>query len=262
MMLLRFENITAGYGKKTVLDGFSLDIPAGSVTALIGRNGCGKSTLLGTIPGTVKPRAGAVLLDGVPIREIPPRMLARRVAYLPQLHRAPDDIDVRTLVSYGREPFIPYGKSLSASDRAAVNEAMEAAGIADLADRPLGTLSGGERQRAWIAMTAARTPELMVLDEPTTYLDTACQYELLALIRRLARERGMTVLMVLHDVNLAARFASRIAAVKDGRLHAVGTPAEMITPALLGEVLGICARVMRDEADGCPYILPDTEGAL
>jgi len=253
---LTFREITVRYGKKTVLDGVTLDIPRGSFVTVIGRNGCGKSTLLSTVFGAVKPQSGSVVYEGKNIGECKNKELARGIAYLAQTHTAPPDTDVYTLVSYGRYPHTRFGGSLTAADRTVIDETLEMTGLNALCDRRIDTLSGGELQRAWIAMTICRRPKVLMLDEPTTYLDIGCQLEVLELLKRLQRELSVTVLAVLHDLNLAAKYSDRLAVLDSGRISAYGSPDETMTEAVLRDAFGVGGEIRYDEVDGCPYFIP------
>ena len=256
-MYFGFQNITVDYGKKNILSGLSLDVPKGKIMTLVGQNGCGKSTLLKIIPRAVTPRSGFCALDGKPLRAYKSKILARRIAYLAQVHTSPPDIDVRTLVSYGRYPYMKPGRGMTKADGDIVTDVIRMTGLEKLSEQPLSTLSGGERQRAWIAMTVAQEPEILVLDEPTTYLDIGYQIEVLELVRRLNRTLGITILMVLHDLNLAARYSNILAAIKDGRVYASGNPFEVLTAENLRALFGIGAAVTRDEAHDCPFFIPE-----
>lgn len=255
-MYFGFEDITVSFGGRKILDSVTLSVPRGKIVTLIGKNGCGKSTLLKTVPRAVVPQAGRVVFDGSPLRSYAPKKLAQKIAYLAQVHESPADIDVRTLVSYGRYPYLKFGRTMTAADADVIDAAIDAAGLTALSTQPLRTLSGGERQRAWIAMTVAQQPEILILDEPTTYLDIGYQIEVLELVRRLNRERGMTVLMVLHDVNLAARYSDWLCALRDTHLFTEGTPETVITAQNLQALFGISAQIIRDPVSGCPYFIP------
>ena len=224
---------------------------------LIGQNGCGKSTLLKIIPRAVTPQSGYCTLDCKPIGAYPSKILARRIAYLAQVHTSPPDIDVRTLVSYGRYPYRKAGRGLTKVDGEIVAGVIRMTGLEPLSEQPLSTLSGGERQRAWIAMTVAQEPEILILDEPTTYLDIGYQIEVLELVRHLNRTLGITILMVLHDLNLAARYSDVLAAIRDGNVYTSGTPNTVLTPENLHALFGIDATVTRDEAHDCPFFIPN-----
>lgn len=254
--LLHAENITAGYGSRTILDGLSLSLPSDRVTTIIGPNGCGKSTLLRTLSRLLTPTSGRVLLGGHPIGELSRRDLARRLAVLPQSPVAPEGMTVADLAARGRQPHQPWYRQWSAEDEAIAADAMKATGVLDLADRPLDELSGGQRQRAWIAMSLAQQTDLLLLDEPTTHLDLAHAVEVLELVVQLRRETGRTIVMVLHDLSLAARFSDHLVVMKDGRVHTEGAPAEILTASLLQDVFGLAARVFADPTDGLPTIVP------
>ena len=256
-MYFGFEHITAGYGKKTVLNDLTLEIPRGKVVTLIGQNGCGKSTLLKTVFRGVTPSAGEVIYNDQPIGAYSPKKLARSIAYLAQTHTALPDIDVRTLVSYGRYPHTVFGRGMTRADAAIIDRALTMTGLTALQDRMLSTLSGGEHQRARIAMNVAQEPEILILDEPTTHLDIGYQLEVLELVRKLNRTLGLTILMVLHDLNLAARYSDALYAIRDGGVYAAGTPDEVLTAKHLHDLFGIDAVILRDEEHGCPFFIPN-----
>ena len=256
-MYFGFQNVSVQYGKKSILTNLSLEVPKGKVMTLIGQNGCGKSTLLRIIPRAVTPKSGFCTLDDRPICAYPSKILARRIAYLAQVHTSPPDIDVRTLVSYGRYPYRRAGRGLTKADGETIANVIRLTGLKTLSEQPLSTLSGGERQRAWIAMTVAQEPEILILDEPTTYLDIGYQMEVLELVRHLNRTLGITILMVLHDLNLAARYSDILAAIRDGSVYTSGTPNEVLTPENLRALFGIDATVTRDRAHDCPFFIPD-----
>ncbi|MFR9807257.1 ABC transporter ATP-binding protein [Pseudonocardia sp. RS010] len=253
---LRAEGVRLGYGERVVVDDLDLDVLQGTVTAVIGPNGCGKSTLLRALGRLLKPTRGHVLLDGRRIDDIPTKQVATVLGLLPQAPVAPEGLTVGDLVARGRHPHQTWYRQWSGDDEEAVAEALAWTGISDLAERPIDELSGGQRQRAWISMALAQGTDLLLLDEPTTFLDLAHQVEVLELVERLHVERGRTVVMVLHDLNLAARYADRLVAMKAGRIVAQGTPAEVITEPLLGEVFGLEARVIADPVAGTPLVVP------
>ena len=253
---LRAEGVRLAYGERTVVDGLDLDVLAGTVTAVIGPNGCGKSTLLRALGRLLKPTAGSVLLDGERIDKLPTREVAKVLGLLPQAPTAPEGLTVADLVARGRHPHQAWYRQWSADDEEAVGQALEWTGIADLAERPVDELSGGQRQRAWISMALAQGTDLLLLDEPTTFLDLAHQVDVLELIRRLHAERGRTVVMVLHDLNLAARYADRLIAMREGSIVAAGDPADVITEPLLADVFGLAARVITDPVAGTPLVVP------
>lgn len=256
-MYFGFQNVSVQYGKKSILTNLSLEVPKGKVMTLIGQNGCGKSTLLRIIPRAVTPKSGFCTLDDRPICAYPSKILARRIAYLAQVHTSPPDIDVRTLVSYGRYPYRRAGRGLTKADGEIIANVIRLTGLKPLSEQPLSTLSGGERQRAWIAMTVAQEPEILILDEPTTYLDIGYQMEVLELVRHLNRTLGITILMVLHDLNLAARYSDILAAIRNGSVYTSGAPNEVLTPENLRALFGIDATVTRDRAHDCPFFIPD-----
>ncbi|WP_072243973.1 Fe(3+) dicitrate ABC transporter ATP-binding protein FecE, partial [Klebsiella pneumoniae] len=231
-MRLRTENLTVSYGAQTVLDGLSLALPAGKITALLGPNGCGKSTLLNCFSRLLTPDSGEILLDEKPIAGFSARQLARRLALLPQHHLSPEGITVRELVSYGRSPWLSVWGRLSAEDNERVNVAMSQTRTRNLADRRLTQLSGGQRQRAFLAMVLAQDTPLILLDEPTTYLDINHQVELMRLMVELKRQ-GKTVVTVLHDLNQASRYCDHLVVLASGRVMAQGAPEAVMKPELL-----------------------------
>lgn len=254
-MYFGFENITVGYGKKPVLHGLTLDVPKGKTVTVIGENGSGKSTLLKSIFGTPAPSEGRIIFDDKPLRDYSVRSLAKKISYLPQSHTAPQDTDVYTLVSLGRYPHRKFARGTSKCDTEAIERAIRLTGLTTLASRPVSSLSGGEAQRAWIAMTVAQGAEILILDEPTTHLDVGYQLEILELIRKLSTELGITVLCVLHDVNMAARYSDLICAIKDGSVCAYGEPREVVTRENLAQIFGIDATVLIDKEHDCPYFI-------
>ncbi|MGW1998112.1 ABC transporter ATP-binding protein [Embleya sp. NPDC001921] len=253
---LRATNLELGYGDRTVVHDLDLDIPEGSVTAIIGPNGCGKSTLLRAFGRLLHPRKGAVLLDGRPIHGISTRRVAERVSLLPQSPVAPEGITVADLVARGRHPHQSWYRRWSVDDKAAVEQALRRTGMYELAERPMEELSGGQRQRAWIAMTLAQETDLLLLDEPTTHLDLAHQIDVLDLVEELHAETNRTVVMVLHELSLAARYATRLVAMKDGRVVAQGPPRDVLTEDMLLDVFGLRARVRHDEESGSTVVVP------
>ena len=255
-MYFGFRNLSVSYGKKEVLRSLDVDVPRGKVVTVIGQNGCGKSTMLKTVSKAVTPKRGEVVFCDRRLGEYAPKKLAQQIAYLSQVHESPPDIDVRTLVSYGRYPYSKFGRGLTQADADIIDRALALTGLTALEDRILSTLSGGERQRAWIAMTIAQEPEILILDEPTTYLDVSYQVEVLELIKKLNRELGITIIMVLHDINLAARYSDVLMAVKGGRLYAAGTPAEIVNKKYLQEIFEIEASVYTDPVHKCPGFIP------
>ena len=250
------RDLTLSYGERTIIDGFSLDLVPGTITSVVGANGCGKSTLLRALARLLQPQSGEVLLDGEPIRSKPSREVARTLGLLPQSPIAPEGITVTDLVGRGRTPHQKPLSRWNQHDYEAVSTALDATGIADLADRPVDELSGGQRQRVWIAMALAQETDILLLDEPTTFLDVAHQVEVLDLLVDLNRERGTTVVMVLHDLNLAARYSDTLVAVRAGRLHACGAPSDIVTGELVRDVFGLESQIITDPVSGTPIITP------
>ena len=252
---LRTAGLSLGYGENVVVEALDLVLPAGRVTAVVGPNGCGKSTLLGGLARLHAPRAGSVLLDGRDLARMRPRDAARRVGLLPQSAEAPDGLTVRDLVRYGRHPHQGLMRQWSPEDAAAVERALAAADLLDLADRALDTLSGGQRQRAWIAVVVAQETDVVLLDEPTSALDLGHQLEVLELVRALAAQ-GRTVVLVLHDLSTACRHADHLVAMLDGRVVAQGPPAAVVTPDLVRELYGVESVVLADPSTGAPVVCP------
>ncbi|KAA6215475.1 ABC transporter ATP-binding protein [Streptomyces albofaciens JCM 4342] len=248
--------MTLAYDDRTVVEGLDLDIPHGAVTVVVGPNACGKSTLLRALGRLLAPRRGAVLLDGTDLARIPTKKIAQAVGLLPQTPVAPEAITVADLVSRGRQPHQRWWRQWSEADERAVAEAMARTDVTRLADRPVDELSGGQRQRVWIAMALAQETGLLLLDEPTTYLDIAHQVEVLDLIRQLNHDRGRTVVAVLHDLNQAARYADHLVAMKQGRIVAQGHPSAVVTAGLVREVFGLESVVVPDPVTGSPLVVP------
>jgi iron complex transport system ATP-binding protein len=258
---LRAEGVTVGYGGEPVVRGLSLDVPEGLVTTIVGPNGCGKSTLLRTLARLLRPSSGRVVLDGEPIADVPTREVSRRLALLPQSPSAPDGLLVRDLVGRGRHPHQRWFRQWSPADEEAVEHALLTTDTWALRDRPIDELSGGQRQRVWVAMTLAQDTDLVLLDEPTTFLDLAHQVDVLDLVGRLNRERGRTVAMVLHDLNLAARYSDLVVVMKDGAIVLQGAPRDVFTVDVLDEVFGLRADVLSDPRTGLPVVVPLGSGA-
>ena len=235
--IFQAEHITAGYDNKMILHDISVTIPSNQISIIIGANGCGKSTLLKTMARLIKPTSGQVTLNGKPITKIAPKQLAKVVGLLPQSPVVPEGITVADLVGRGRFPHQTFLKGWSKKDYEAVAEAMEIMNITEFADRPIDELSGGQRQRVWIAMALAQQTDILFLDEPTTYLDITYQVEILDMLTDLNKKYGTTIVMVLHDINLSARYADHIFALNKGKLVAEGAPSEVITSSLIKEIL-------------------------
>jgi iron complex transport system ATP-binding protein len=253
---LRADDVSLAYGDRHVVSGLSLAVPDGKVTVIVGPNACGKSTVLRALARLLAPTSGTVLLDGRSIAEQPSRAVARTLGLLPQSPLAPEGITVRDLVARGRHPHQSWWQQWSDADAAAVDDALRATEMLDLADRDMDELSGGQRQRGWIAMAVAQGTDLLLLDEPTTYLDIAHQLDVLELVARLNRRHGRTVVMVLHDLNLASRYADHIVAMRDGRIVVEGPPREVVTVQLLADVFGVEAGIVTDARTGAPVVLP------
>ena len=254
MNMLEAEKLVFSASGRNIIEDLSLQVPAGDVLAIIGPNGAGKSTLLKMLTGQLTPSAGSVRLQGEAVNSLAPSAMAKVLAYVPQGPQAPPDILVRELVSYGRHPHRAWYMGSRAEDEEAVERALERTGLLDLAKRPVGLLSGGERQRAWLALALAQQPQVLLLDEPTTFLDVCHQFELLDLLQRLNEEDNLTVVLVLHEINHALRYAKRVAVVKDGRLAALGSPWDVVTPELLRQVFRVQGEVVAD-SDGRAALL-------
>ena len=250
------EDLTLGYGDRTVIEHLDLEVPPGKVTAIVGANACGKSTLLRSMSRLLAPRTGHVLLDGREVHRMPAKELARTLGLLPQSPIAPEGITVSDLVGRGRNPHQRLLSRWSREDDVAVAAALDATRTADLADRPVDELSGGQRQRVWIAMARAQQTDLLLLDEPTTFLDVSHQVEVLDLLTDLNRSRGTTIVMVLHDLNMAARYADHLIALAAGRVHAAGEPADVLTEECVRAVFGLESRVIVDPTSNKPLMLP------
>ena len=263
---IRLRGLTLGYGPASappIVEDLDLDVPAGRVTAIIGANGCGKSTLLRGLTRQLAPRAGSIEVLGRDAARVSARDYARTVALLPQHPVAPEGMTVAQLVARGRHPHRGLLGGRAAGDDAAVAAALERTDLVELADREAGTLSGGQRQRAWLALVLAQQTPVVLLDEPTSYLDLSHQVEVLDLVRALPDPRGggrATVVAVLHELNLAARSADHIVAMAAGRVVAQGTPGEVIVPEVLAEVFGLDADVVADPLLGHPVVLPRGDG--
>ncbi|TXI04169.1 MAG: ABC transporter ATP-binding protein [Rhizobium sp.] len=253
---LNASRISAGYGDAEILHGLDLAVPPGRITVIVGANACGKSTLLRAMSRLLSPKEGQVLLDGKSIHHTPPRELARTLGLLPQSPIAPEGITVADLVSRGRHPHQTLFSGWTKRDDEAVAAALDVTQTTELAERPMDELSGGQRQRVWIAMALAQQTDILLLDEPTTFLDVSHQVEVLDLLTDLNRKRGTTVAMVLHDLNLAARYADHLVAMRDGKVHVTGTPDQVLTQATVRQVFGLESQIMTDPVSGRPIMLP------
>lgn len=253
---LQAVDLSVAYPGRAVLEALSLEIPRGKVTAIVGPNACGKSTLLRALARLIPATGGEVLLDGKAIGKQRSRSVARQLAILPQSPLAPEGLTVRDLLRRGRTPHQSAWRQWSRADAEAVDRALDLTGLTALADEPLDRLSGGQRQRAWIAMALAQDTDILLLDEPTTYLDLPHQIDLLTLVRKLNRETGRTVAMVLHDINLAARFADQMVALKQGRVAYQGAPERIVTAAMMRDVFALDCSVIADPLHGHPHVIP------
>jgi iron complex transport system ATP-binding protein len=253
---LRAERLTLAYGDRTVIESLDLAVPPGEITVIVGANASGKSTLLRSLSRLLAPREGRVVLDGREVHRMPAKELARTLGLLPQSPVAPEGITVLDLVSRGRHPHQGIFSRWNAEDDAAVGAALEATRTTGLADRAVDELSGGQRQRVWIAMALAQQTDLLLLDEPTTFLDASHQIDVLDLLTDLNRTRGTTIVMVLHDLNVAARYADHLITLAGGRLHICGPPAEVLTEESVRIVFDLDSRIIEDPLTGRPLVLP------
>jgi iron complex transport system ATP-binding protein len=250
------EQLDIAYGDISIVDNLNIKIPSGQITALVGANGSGKSTILKAMARMMKPKGGTVFLDGKSIHRQATKEVAKQLAILPQNPIAPDGLTVSELVTYGRFPHQKGFGSLSKEDKEAVRWSIEMTGMNEFNDRPVDQLSGGQRQRAWIAMALAQGTNILFLDEPTTFLDMAHQLEVLKLLQKLNKEENRTIVMVVHDLNHAARYAHHMVAIKKGTVVSSGTPAEVMNLDVLREVFGIEADIIFDPRSGVPLCLP------
>lgn len=255
-MIIETRNLGFTYGDISVLEGLDLTIPEGRITALVGANGSGKSTILKNLARILKPTHGGVFLDQRALGDLSTKAIAREMAILPQSPDAPAGLLVRELVGYGRFPWQKPLAAMSGQDRAAIEMALQLTGMTEFADRPVGNLSGGQRQRAWIAMALAQDSRMLLLDEPTTFMDMAHQLEVLSLLERLNREQGRTVVMVVHDINHALRYAHHLVLIRAGQIVATGTPESVLTPEALSDAFGVLADIVRDSRSGKLVCIP------
>lgn len=255
MTRLHSQELSLAYDRDLIIEELDLTVDTEKITALVGPNGCGKSTLLRGLSRLLKPRSGAVFLDGRSIHQMPSKELAQQLGILPQNPSAPDGLTVYELVAQGRYPHQSFLQQWSEADEAATQAALRTTNLVDLAQRPLDTLSGGQRQRAWIAMALAQETDILLLDEPTTFLDLAYQMEVLDLLHEL-NEQGRTIVMVLHDLNQACRYAHHLVAMREGQVVAQGAPEEVMTEALVQRVFALNARIVPDPITGTPLVVP------
>ncbi len=255
MILLEARRLILGYGDKIVVRDVNLEIRQGEIATIIGPNGSGKSTLIKALSRCLKPRQGEVLFANQNIFCINTKQIARKMAVLPQVKQVPNDFTVETLVSYGRYPHQRFGRNLTREDQEIIKWALQKTDTEKLRFRSVETLSGGERQRAWLAMCLAQKPQIIILDEPTTFLDISYQLEILDLVKELNEELGLTIVMVLHDINQAARYSHNIFVVKDGKVHSSGTSHQLLDQKFFQEVFSIEADVYVDEKNHCPYFI-------
>lgn len=256
MKQLSARQLNLGYQKTTIIKDLNIEILQGKITILIGANGCGKSTLLKGLGRILSPQKGTVYLDGKAIHQLPSRKIAQTLAILPQNPNAPEGLTVRDLVAQGRYPYQTWWQQWTLEDEKQVTKALEITSLTDLAERELDTLSGGQRQRAWIAMTLAQNTEILLLDEPTTYLDLAHQIEVLDLLTELNYQFQRTIVIVLHELNQAARYADYLVAMKNGYIYAQGKPETVMTPPIIKEVFGLNAHIIPDPISNTPLCIP------
>ncbi|WLR49274.1 ABC transporter ATP-binding protein [Halobacillus litoralis] len=260
MDTLLANNLTLGYGDSIIIDSLDITIPKGKVTVLIGGNGCGKSTLLRSMARLLRPKSGEVVLDSADISKMRTKDVAKKMAILPQSPTTPEGLSVYQLVKQGRYPYQGFAKRWSDEDEKAVTRALEDTNLMELKDRTVDSLSGGQRQRAWIAMTLAQDTDILLLDEPTTYLDMTHQIDILDLLFDLNQDNGRTVVMVLHDINLACRYADHIIAVKDKTVFAQGKPEDVVTCDMMHHVFEMLCDVREDPLFGTPMCIPHGKG--
>ncbi|MEO0458290.1 MAG: ABC transporter ATP-binding protein [Cyanobacteria bacterium P01_A01_bin.114] len=253
---LTTRKLTLAYDNKPVIDDLDLAIPAGKITVLVGPNGCGKSTLLKGLGRLLRPKHGVVYLDSASIFKMPTKAVAKQLGLLPQGPAAPEGLTVRELVAQGRYPYQSWLQQWSAEDEKQVESALAITELQDLAERPIDSLSGGQRQRAWIAMTLAQNTQILLLDEPTTFLDLAHQIEVLDLLYDLNQREGRTIVMVLHELNQACRYGDYLIAMKTGRVYARGQPHQVMTEDLVQSVFGLDCRIINDPVAGTPLCIP------
>ena len=250
------NNLSTGYPNHTVIQDLNIALPSNKVSVIIGGNGCGKSTLLKSFCRLGKVLNGSILLDGKQIHEYHSKEFAQKLGLLPQTPVVPEGISVIDLVARGRFPYQKFMQRMNHSDYEKIQQALEIMGISDLADRNIDELSGGQRQRVWIALALAQDSDILLLDEPTTYLDIAYQVEILEIMKELNRKKGITIAMVLHEINLACRYADHLFAMKNGKLFAEGSPKDIVTEHLMREVFDLESKIIEDPVFGTPFVIP------
>lgn len=255
-MMLQAKDICVSYDGKEVLKSINIDVPKGEIVTIVGPNGSGKSTIMKVFSRTLKPRKGRVLLENRDINEMNTTSIARSLAVLPQVKMVPADFTVEMLAGYGRYPHLGFGNKLAKKDYEIIDWAVEKTGMAQFRHRFVRTLSGGERQRAWIAMALAQKTDILLLDEPTTFLDISYQLEILELLKELNEKLGLTIVMVLHDLNQAVRYSDRIYALKSGQIYKYSDSCELLTKELLEDVFRVEGDVLTDETNKCSYFIP------
>jgi iron complex transport system ATP-binding protein len=260
MVLLETNSLTLSYGDTVIIDDLYMKIPKGEITVFIGSNGCGKSTLLRSLARLLKPQSGSILIEAQKISELSTKEIAKQLAILPQGPVAPEGLTVLQLVKQGRYPYQKWYRQWSEEDEQIVHNALEATGMSALSDRLVDSLSGGQRQRAWVAMTLAQNTNIILLDEPTTYLDMTHQIEVLDLLFELNKKENRTIVMVLHDLNLACRYANNLIAIKDRSVYVQGKPEEVITAKMVKDVFNLECEVTEDPLFGTPLCIPHGKG--
>ncbi|GAA0383752.1 ABC transporter ATP-binding protein [Paenibacillus motobuensis] len=260
MIAMETKDLCLAYGDAIVFDELNFSIPKGKITVFVGSNGCGKSTLLRSLARLIKPKDGVVLIDGSEIARLPTKEIAKRLAILPQGPIAPEGLTVLQLVKQGRYPYQSWLRQWSKEDEQKVTQALQATGMAAFAERTVDSLSGGQRQRAWIALTLAQGTDTILLDEPTTYLDLTHQIDVLDLLFELYEKEGRTIIMVLHDINLACRYAHHMVAIKDHAIWAAGKPEDIVNEEMIAEVFGMECIISQDPLFGTPMVIPHGKG--
>lgn len=260
MIAMETKDLCLAYGDAIVFDELNFSIPKGKITVFVGSNGCGKSTLLRSLARLIKPKDGVVLIDGSEIAKLPTKEVAKRLAILPQGPIAPEGLTVLQLVKQGRYPYQSWLRQWSQEDEQKVTQALEATGMTAFAERTVDSLSGGQRQRAWIALTLAQGTDTILLDEPTTYLDLTHQIDVLDLLFELYEKEGRTIIMVLHDINLACRYAHHMVAIKDHAIWTAGKPEDIVNEEMIADVFGMECIISQDPLFGTPMVIPHGKG--